>query len=506
MPFLLYLLKVSVCLAIFYSLYFFVLRHFTFHALNRLYLLGTIAISFAIPALSFKTTTIVAIEPKLAIKKPSMQTMPNNSLVINSPGTYAKTALVSIQEQKPDWQLYMVWGYVAIAAVLLFTFLLKILKIFRLSRQALKIDSLWIVELTGSGTNASFFKLIFLNTKGLTDHEKAQVIAHESVHARQWHSVDILIAELCKIVLWFNPFIYFYKKSMAEVHEFEADFITTQQFDSKNYAHLLLKLGINHYSGLSNPFSMHPLSTRIQFLFKQRTSATKKLLYIVCLPFVALGIFAFAQRNEQLVYQQKLVDNSTQTIAQLPEKDIVAIKDTIVPKNNQDVSAMVTKADTSYTKPLSIEYPALKPEINLPDLSVKHLTNRILTITLKAEKTPERYSFDFLKKEQIIPSITSEVEIKIFRDDKELLNEQDFDYAVENGTIKEVIFKPHIQSETDGVTFQLKKMMSVILTDNKNSSPWRYKTRLGEPIPFAPGVRITQIPDAFHAIDSLKKP
>ncbi len=59
-----YLLKSSICLSAFYGLYFFGFRRLSFHALNRFYLLFSLALSLTIPLLSYVRTEIVVIEPQ----------------------------------------------------------------------------------------------------------------------------------------------------------------------------------------------------------------------------------------------------------------------------------------------------------------------------------------------------------------------------------------------------------------------------------------------------------
>lgn len=308
MLFLIYLLKVSACLAVFYGLYFFAFRQFTFHTLNRFYLLCTLYLSFIIPLISFETTKVVKIEPAVAVETSPIASAPGYAPAYAPMYDSQAKATIEPADETPDWRFYVVFTYIIVAVIMMLFLCAKLLKIYQLSRQAIKADNLRIVQGDGQLTNASFFNLIFLNTNGLTDSEKAQIIAHECVHIKQLHSIDVLLVELCKIVLWFNPIIYFYKKSLVEVHEFEADLNTVQQFDSKKYAHLLLKLGISRQIDLTNQFSLRPLSTRIQFLFKKRTISIKKVFYFLGLPLLALGIFAFAQRNEKLIYEAKELD------------------------------------------------------------------------------------------------------------------------------------------------------------------------------------------------------
>ena len=62
----------------------------------------------------------------------------------------------------------------------------------------------------------------FLNTIYVykEDYEKGrlskQILDHELTHARQKHSLDVLFIELLRIVFWFNPIFYFYKRAIDQ--------------------------------------------------------------------------------------------------------------------------------------------------------------------------------------------------------------------------------------------------------------------------------------------------
>jgi hypothetical protein len=72
------------------------------------------------------------------------------------------------------------------------------------------------VEVSESFTAASFFGLIFLNSQALTEEETQQVLLHERTHAQLFHSVDVLLAEFCKVILWFNPVVYLCKNRWSK--------------------------------------------------------------------------------------------------------------------------------------------------------------------------------------------------------------------------------------------------------------------------------------------------
>jgi beta-lactamase regulating signal transducer with metallopeptidase domain len=61
------------------------------------------------------------------------------------------------------------------------------------------------------------------------------------VHARQWHSADVLIIEAVMIINWFNPIVYLYRFAIKHVHEFIADRQALKAGTNKaDYAMLLL--------------------------------------------------------------------------------------------------------------------------------------------------------------------------------------------------------------------------------------------------------------------------
>lgn len=49
------------------------------------------------------------------------------------------------------------------------------------------------------------------------------VLKHEQVHKNQWHTVDLIFAELLKIVFWFNPMVWILKRWINQNLEYIAD-------------------------------------------------------------------------------------------------------------------------------------------------------------------------------------------------------------------------------------------------------------------------------------------
>ncbi|MCK7461604.1 MAG: hypothetical protein MZU84_05860 [Sphingobacterium sp.] len=74
-----------------------------------------------------------------------------------------------------------------------------------------------------SGEPFSFFRFVFVDRSQARGADIDRVLAHELAHVRQLHSLDVVLAEVLSVVQWFNPFVWPYKRSLRETHEYLAD-------------------------------------------------------------------------------------------------------------------------------------------------------------------------------------------------------------------------------------------------------------------------------------------
>ena len=80
-----------------------------------------------------------------------------------------------------------------------------------------------IVENDKYGLPFSFFNIVFINPKFHTQEDLPEILAHEKVHIRENHWFDLLFIEMLTVVFWFNPFIWFFERSIKQNHEYLAD-------------------------------------------------------------------------------------------------------------------------------------------------------------------------------------------------------------------------------------------------------------------------------------------
>ncbi|MEB0260809.1 MULTISPECIES: M56 family metallopeptidase [unclassified Mucilaginibacter] len=304
-----YLLQVSACTGIFYAFYFLLLRRMTFFKLNRWYLVGTLLLSFIIPAINLP---VDATHPP-AIMQPVV--FVNKMQLVEEPIQAIQFASRQAIEHRIDWVKLIQTAYLAIAIMsvvhLLFTLLVFARRM--KNKELMQIGNVKVLRGSKTLGNSSFFNVLFINDDELEPHEIKQIITHELLHVKLMHSADRLLARVVLIVLWFNPFTYCYIRSIEENHEFEVDRIAAGEADKSMYATLLFKLSVSGQSYLMHRFSKVPLKSRIAMLFNKPTSNMKKAIYALVLPIVAISCLAFANLESKNPVKRQFFNASTKT-------------------------------------------------------------------------------------------------------------------------------------------------------------------------------------------------
>ncbi|HEY2583680.1 MAG TPA: TonB family protein [Mucilaginibacter sp.] len=257
-----YLLLVNIYLLLFYGFYALLLRRETFFQLNRVYLISAALLSFFIPLMQSEWVKNLFITQQVKYTLYSSPVM----LLQFKPGNDNSVTIGQI------WLIIYLMGI---------SFLIG-----RFIWQLISLNK--IINSPEYSAPYSFFKKIKLDN-GHADH---QIIAtHENVHARQWHSADVLLAEAVMIINWFNPVVYLYRLSIKHIHEFIADRQALESGTNKaDYALLLLSQTFNTPSHqLVNPFFNHSLlKQRIQMLQKNKSNRTTLIKYGLSAPLFAL--------------------------------------------------------------------------------------------------------------------------------------------------------------------------------------------------------------------------
>ncbi len=295
-----YLLRANVCLAGLFGLYWLLFRRHTFFALNRAYLLLTLLAAALLPLIELPTETVET---------------------INLPTVYLPTVAAAIV-QTPDFSLTdaALWGYglgVAVCAGWLLLGLWRVIRLVALGERVAYPDYTLVLVNDNRLSPFSFFRYLVINR---ADYEQSSetvlnqsvedglisnpIFRHELVHIRQWHSVDVLLAEVVKCLCWCNPVAWWLPRALQQTHEFLADQSATDaSLPPADYARFLVSYALGAKPGetqtllITNAFAeFSQLKHRIIMLKTNPTNRRAIWLYALALPVVALLTSLVADR------------------------------------------------------------------------------------------------------------------------------------------------------------------------------------------------------------------
>ncbi|MDC6384005.1 M56 family peptidase [Flagellimonas taeanensis] len=294
-----YILEILVFQLVFLLTYDFFLKKETFFQWNRCYLLATFLLSLALPWI------------KLEILRTSMPQELGGVTVF-----LTQLDGVVMTPQGPEsnfWSTlpwyYWVLGVGSIVSALWFGY--KLLQILKLKRQGMVVRYPDFVKVTvqRSSLAFSFFRNIFMGAE-IQKEKEAKIIAHELVHVKQKHTLDLLFFEVARIVFWFNPLVYVYQARVAELHEFIADAHAVKDNKREHFEMLLSEaFKTQHISFVNQFFNKSLIKKRIVMLQKKRSKAIWQLKYGLLLPLV-LGMLVYTS-CEVKEDNNTGIDNST---------------------------------------------------------------------------------------------------------------------------------------------------------------------------------------------------
>lgn len=280
-----YLLKVSACMVLLYALYHIAFRKLSFLSLNRYYLLFSLIISFLVPVLQMEIESQINVQRHVETVGLPMHNHTSNSALA--------VAQDRIQVGTYEWSdlLPMLYWVVAFSYFAIFIYRMVHLTV-QMRKISNKSGRLKIIHKSTGFTNCSFLNYVFLDQQNLQSNELDVILKHESIHAKNFHSLDKLFMQCCQAILWFNPIIYLYGKALEQAHEYEADRETSMLIGPTQYAKTLLAIAVHkNHSALLHSFVRNQVKARINRLFTNQSKNMKKLTYLFTLP-VAMGLVA----------------------------------------------------------------------------------------------------------------------------------------------------------------------------------------------------------------------
>ena len=293
MELLIYLCKSAAILAMFYAVYIAVLRKDTFFSANRHYLISGILAAIILPLIQFT-------------KRVYIEVPASNSLNI-SESLSAAPIMVSEEAMNVNWLQILLLIYAIGVLVILFQFLNQLYILFGLLSRypSEKRNGFTYIQTPQDCAPFSFFKYIVYNPDMHSQEELIMILKHEEVHGSQWHTIDILIANMLLIFQWINPLAWFYKRSIEENLEFIADNETVQHVESvKQYQLALVKASSTiPIPALTTNFYQSFIKKRIVMLNKSTSNKINAWKLSIILPLLAIFLWSF-NVNEVIEYTE----------------------------------------------------------------------------------------------------------------------------------------------------------------------------------------------------------
>jgi len=292
--FLIYLIKSTVYLALFYAFFMLAMRGTTFFRFNRwMLLLGT----FVCMLLPCCTITVSEVE---GVRLP-MQVL-GEMLVLEEfdvpmEDIQGELLVQEASTSAPILPCLLLGIYVVGVLVYLTMVIRSFAEVWKLISRYPKQwkDGCWLVLVPEKMPSFSWGNYIVMGEEDYKDCP--MVMAHERMHYRCRHTFDILFFTVVHALHWFNPMVWLIRMELKQLHEFEADEgVINQGIDATQYQILLVRkaVGKKLYT-IANGFNHTKLKKRITMMIQEKSNGWERLKWLVTVPVVMGAMLVFAQ-------------------------------------------------------------------------------------------------------------------------------------------------------------------------------------------------------------------
>lgn len=281
---LIYLIKGSVYLSVFYLFFLLLASRTTFFRFNRIvFLAGTILcvvlplIDVAISHVPKADLPMNLIEARLSTSQIASETAKNGSLLY--------VALCAIYLS----------GVAVVVLITAASFVRMYQCICKASPTLIDDFKVRIVEM--DIPSFSWGRDIVISRKDMA--ENPDVLIHEKMHAGCLHSLDLILFSFVAIVYWFNPLVWIARSELKMLHEYEADKLTIDSgINASQYQLLLVKKAVGEKQfHLANGFNHSKLKTRIKMISRGDTRGWVRLAYVLFVPLLFAVMCCCTQKS-----------------------------------------------------------------------------------------------------------------------------------------------------------------------------------------------------------------
>lgn len=282
-----YMIKASVYLLLLAMAYQLLFSRRIHAGFNRMFLLSVVPFVLFVPYLSawaFANADSIQIS---VVQLPEFVIQAGN--VYNGANIEASAALSGAG----NW----LWVFPAGSVVVLLLTLLQLGRLAYLWWKAgsVRLHGLRVVQAGKETAPYSFFGMLIVSPDTIHDPSFEAILQHEKAHSEKFHSVDLLVFELLKVLFWFHPAYYYLRRELRSMHEYQADAIALRHIDRRTYQKALLQFSFSlNVIPLSNPFNVSLLKRRMLMMNKKGDQPTHNRLKLLVLLLLMSG-FVFVQ-------------------------------------------------------------------------------------------------------------------------------------------------------------------------------------------------------------------
>ena len=285
-----YILEVIACSGVLAALYSLIIERKVDFLFARLFLIFSVLLSAVIPMINIPVWE-AALVPQLtevAVGEVSTEVVQSTVTSFN----FNFVALI--------WAVYGVGVALCMGSIVLQ--MVNILNIRRVG-QMTTFDGVNIVRSQQNIASFSLFKTIYIGNN-TADTDLPTIVAHERSHIAHKHSVERVVMEILKALLWWNPFVWIASRRLVEAHEFEADNdVIGSGCDANLYVATLLKHLFGYSPEIANGLHNSLTKKRLKMILNGNSGRYALLRKVAVIPVLGVLFALFSLTTKEAVAQ-----------------------------------------------------------------------------------------------------------------------------------------------------------------------------------------------------------
>ena len=310
-----YILEVLICSGLFLMLYRWLLAGKVSYRICRAYIVGTMLLAAAIPALdvplyppsrpSATSGMTIFQEGPMPGSRDLAYGFGEESIADRTDGTPPHTDAAGPRPYGTDTArsadgktavvktATVLYGLAAAASMVLI--LLNIIRIRRLRRHSrlTRMNDWTLAESDRIQTPFSFLRTVYMGLS-YTPSEHRMILTHEASHVRHRHSYERIVLSVLRSLLWFNPFLWMAEKDLREVQEWEADHdVLDKGNDLTLYRIAIFKQLFGYNPDISSGLNCSITKKRFIMMTKTQPGRHAAIRLAAVIPLLTATFFAF---------------------------------------------------------------------------------------------------------------------------------------------------------------------------------------------------------------------